>query len=176
MATIARLWKSIEVSRVQATTNRYFLPQARLREIFTYNAIVDFVKELSITNEDRIGLVLKIFDQGTTIFAILIWMRRESAIVHFREHDALDGSLPLGAERACEIIPDFGRTLADEVQWEFLPYVFRKDMCEGHVMMHSRRILPFVEEEHLISGGFSDIFKLKLVASQQEFFPTTVST
>jgi hypothetical protein len=176
MATIARLWKSVEGSRIQATTGRHFLPQAELRKIFTLDAIADSVNELSIAREDRIGLASKIFDQGTTIFAILIWMRREYAIVQFRQHRALDTSLPLDVERACDIVPDFGQTLAGEVQWEFLPYRFQKDMCDYHIMIRNQEILPFVEEKHLTSGGFGDVFKMKVVSSQQEFFPTAVRT
>jgi hypothetical protein len=175
MATILRLWKRIEGFRIQSTTNRHFLPRAKLLEIFTLDAIVDAVNELSITKEDRIGLVSKIFDQGTTLFAILVWMKRENEIVSFRQHGALDASLPMGLARACEIVPEFGQTLAREVQWEFLPYMFQKDMCDYHVLMRSEEILPFVEEEHFTSGGFGDIFKVKVVGSQQEFFSATVS-
>ena len=174
MATIARLWKSIEDSRIQATTGQYILPQTEVWKMFTLDVIADSVNELSIAKVERIGLASKIFEQGTTIFAMLVWMRREYAIVQFRQHHALDSSFPVDVERASAIVPDFGRTLASEVQWEFLPYTFQKDMCDCHVTIRDQNILPFVEEQHLTSGGFGDIFKMKVASSQQEFFPTLV--
>lgn len=103
-------------------------------------------------------------------------MKREVAIIDFRNHDALDASLPLHEDRAAEIAPDFGRGLAREIQWQFLPYVFRSDMCDHHrVIDNDNVILPFLKQEPLMEGGFSDVYKVTVLSSQQEFFSKEVS-
>ena len=175
MATVSQLWKSIDEKRRRSATGQYFLPSSDLRALFTKIRIESAVAELECAEHERIGLAAKIFEQGLTTFAILIWMKREVAIIDFRNHDALDASLPLHEDRAVQIACDFGKALAVEVQWQFLPYTLKHDMCDHHrIIDNNNTILPFLRQEPLIEGGFGEISKVTVLSSQQEFFPEQV--
>ncbi|OCK78363.1 kinase-like protein [Lepidopterella palustris CBS 459.81] len=172
MGITGRLWQKIAAKREKSATGQYFLPTTELRAILTREEINISVAELDCADHERIGLAEKIYQDGLIIFAILTWMKHEAAIVNFRNHDALDASLPLHEERAVEIVPEFGRVLATEIQWQFLPYTFTRDMCDYHrILDHSEVILPFIKEEPLAEGGFGQVYKMTVLSSQQQFFP-----
>lgn len=175
MATISRLRTEISNKRRRSTTGQHFLPCSDLRTILTAEQIRNAVAELSCPDHERIGLATKISNEGVRLFAILIWMKEENAIVDFRDHDALDSRLPLREERAKEIAPEFGKALSEEIQWQFLPYKFKNDMQDHHTIIDdTRRILPFLEEERLEGGAFGDISKMTVLSTQQEFYPNEV--
>lgn len=174
MTTISRLWTEISNKRRVSTTGQYFLPYSELRAIFTREAIKNAVAELSCAEAERIGLVTKISNEGVRLFAILLWMGRENAILDFRDHGALDARLPLPEGKAKEIAPDFGEALSGEFQWQFLPYTFTQDMRNHHTIIEAGMILPFLEEECWAEGAFGKISRMTLLSTQQEFYPDQV--
>jgi hypothetical protein len=102
-------------------------------------------------------------------------MRREDDIVKFRNHDALDYRLPLARNVAQDIMGDYGVSFADRYQWDLLPRIFPKNMWEHHWEYRSEEVLPFVESKYIAEGGFGEIHKVKILTSQQNFFPEEVS-
>lgn len=169
MVTISSLWKAIDGKRQKSTMGGYFITNADQKAIFTRPAIESLVDELEFLPEQRFGLVKTLYESGITILAILVWMKETKSIIDFRKHSELDSRLPLDEKRAIRIAPTFGSSLAREVQWQFIPYFFKKDMCETHILIEEANILPFVKEEHLGEGAFGAVYKMTLPSSQHEF-------
>lgn len=171
---LSRLRGDIGQLRKLSTCNRSFINPQDLRVLLTKDAIKKAVNECHFEEHDLPGIVSKIHDQGITIFAILVWMKEEDAVLNFIEHDAMDARLPIEEGRAKEIVPDFGEHFSREVQWEFLPRTFEKNMSNNHVRIRKEVILPFIEESPLGEGSFGDVFLMSVVPSQQQFFPEQV--
>ena len=174
--TIKALRSQIEDNRVKSVSGQWFIPQSKVREIFSYDKIDLSVAELTTSVHDRLRLAESIQQGGTITFAILVWMREEDSIVSFRNHECLDNQLPLNETRAQEISPEFGLTFAREYQWQFQPYYFTEGMYNHHRVITDGIIFPFVGEEHIAEGGFGKISELSIPDSMQEFPGTTVTT
>lgn len=168
-----RLWKAIASRRRKSVSGKYFVTDCDLRAIFHDEQIAKAISELGYPANEYPEVVSKIIRQGTKTFAILLWMRRESSIVDFIEHDALDLSLPLDEGRAHLIAPPFGKAFAQEFQWQFLPRYFPADMRHHHLKIRSEEILPFLSEKHIGHGGFGDVFCTGVDALQQQLIPIT---
>ncbi|OAL50981.1 kinase-like protein [Pyrenochaeta sp. DS3sAY3a] len=171
-STLDHLYSEIERNRLYSESGKYFIAQSRIREIFTSRNIELALAELEIEDHERIGLAGKIQDQGKIVFAILVWMRRADSIVRFRNHECLDDKLPLHDQRAQKIVPEFGLSFAQQYQWEFLPYVFRKDMCDHHRQINDvGMIIPFVGElENAGEGAYGQVSCVNIPVSLQEFY------
>ncbi|OCK76317.1 kinase-like protein [Lepidopterella palustris CBS 459.81] len=176
--TINGLYSQIEHTRVRSVSGKYFIRPSKVRDIFTPAKIELAVTELICDAYERVGLAKKIQQEGTLVFAILVWMRWADYIVIFRNHDCLDNKLPIPEARAQEIAPEFGLSFAQEYQWQFLPYVFRQDMSDHHCQIDDLgMIFPFVgEPEHIADGGYGEVSKLTILTSLQEFFMSTDDT
>jgi hypothetical protein len=168
------LYARLEKARIKSESTKYFIPPDSVKEILTRPNIERCVAEnIPIANE-RIGLSEKIEEDGVTVFAILLWMRRVSSIIRFRSHDCLDNRLPLDEGRAVEVVPGFGLTFAQEIQWQFLPYRFKKDMCNYHQTLQTCRILPFVQRNDVKEGHFGEVCRVQVVTGLQEFIESKV--
>jgi hypothetical protein len=153
---------------VCSESGHHFLPNISIATIFTLPAIEKAILELKCRPDERIGLAKKIHHKGKKIFAILILMSEEDYIVQFRNWSALDDRLPLSKYDAQKIAGEAGSCLADEYQWKLLPEAFPLNMWEHHLEFVKETILPFVDEpEHVATGGFGEISKVKILASQQ---------
>ncbi|KAF2133871.1 kinase-like protein [Dothidotthia symphoricarpi CBS 119687] len=172
------LYQQLEESRVKSTSGVYFILPLKLRDILTPAQVDLAVQEINCEAHERIGLSRKLVEDGLVTFAILIWMRRTSAIVRFRDFECLDRKLPLDETKAREIAPEFGISFAREVQWQFLPYFFQSDMCDYHRHIHDAgMVFPFVGQvEDIGEGGFGKVTKLEIPASLQGFYRETVGT
>lgn len=165
----SRLWQALAGKRQKSTRGVYFVTYADQKAIFTEVAIRHLVAELKYPLEHRLRLEKTLYEKGTTILAILVWMKEVDSILDFTQHEVLDPQLPLDENRAIQIAPRFGSSLAKEVQWQFLPYVFESYMCEMHLVIQEANILPFVKEERLGAGSFGVVDKITLPYSQHEF-------
>jgi hypothetical protein len=170
--TIRSIWTQIENNRVRSISGRYFVPPSSLATILTAPAISKAVAELECEPEDRINLARTIQFRGRLIFAILIWMHEADAIVAFQRHRCLDSRLPLDEATAKSIVPNFGATFANDVQWQFQPYCFRRN---EDVEIGEAEILPYIQEARgMTQGGFGTLIKLEIHPSLQDFNPLSV--
>ena len=159
---------------VNSISEHHFLPDASLNTLMTLSTIESVMEELLCPVDERIGLSEKIFLEGKRVFAMLILMGEEASIVTFRSHNALDHHLPFSEDYAKKIAPDFGLSLAREFQWKLMPLHLKVDMWQYHWEIEKERILPFVASEDIATGGFADIYKVTILPSQQDFYPTKV--
>ena len=169
--TIKLLKRQIESKMVQSESLHLFLPEMYLSAIFTLDDIRQAVNELECPIIEKTGLAQTIYEKGTRMFAILIKNGEEDLITEFRKHEVMDAQLPLSEVLAKRIAGDFGVSLAQNLQRQFLPYKFPQDMRDYHRHINeSERILPFIGKlEAIANGGFGDIFKITIFQSQQEF-------
>lgn len=175
-ASIEGLYDEIARNRVRSESGRYFIQPSKVREIFTPAKIDHAVAKHIRDAHERVGLAKKIQQEGTILFAILVWMKEVDSIVSFRNHECFDDKLPVDEARALEIVPTFGRAFAREYQWQFLPYLFKRDMCDYHRRIDQvGMIFPFIGNvEPVAEGGFGTISKLTIPTSLQEFFHSEV--
>jgi hypothetical protein len=175
-ASIEGLYEEITRNRVRSESGRYFIQPSKVRGIFTLAKIDHVVAEHIRDAHERVGLAEKIWKEGTILFAILVWMKEADSIVRFRNHECLDDKLPVDEARALEIVPTFGRAFAREYQWQFLPYLFKRDMCNYHRRIDQVGVIfPFVGNvEPVAEGGFGTVSKLTIPTSLQEFFYSEV--
>jgi hypothetical protein len=170
------LREQIQDSLVTSISERHFLPTDKLHEILTLAAIKGAVKELTCGPGDRIKLADTIFDEGQRLFAMLIYNDWQDFIVEFRKHSALDSRLPLSEDDAVTIAGrPIGLRLAREVQWVFYPYTFPESMWDSHREVGKKMILPFIGAEQIGTGAFSDVSKMNISPSQQNFVVKGVS-
>ncbi|EUC47623.1 hypothetical protein COCMIDRAFT_3418 [Bipolaris oryzae ATCC 44560] len=172
------LYQEIEKNRSRSVSGTYFICAEKIRSIFSLDKVELAIQELDCDPHERIGLANKIHQEGIVVFAILVWMRRSGNIVKFREHDCLDTQLPIPETRAQQIVPEFGLSFAREIQWQFLPYVFKKDMCDYHRYIHEANVIfPFVgEAEKIGQGGFGEVTRIQIPTNLQELFHSKEDT
>lgn len=165
---IRSLRTQMQNNMVCSESQRHFLPNISVATIFTLLAIEKAILELNCQPDERIGLAEKIHCKGRKTFAILIFICEEDYIVQFRNWNALDDRLPLNEDHAQRIAGSVGRWFAKEHQWQFLPETFPSKMCEHHLEIVKEKILPFIgEPEQVATGGYGEIFKVKILPSQQ---------
>lgn len=167
---ISTLQEQIQDGMVTSIFQRRFLPNDKLDEIFTFDAIKNAVTELTCSPDDRIKLVDTIHNEGKKVFAMLIYRNWQNLIIDFRKHGALDNRLPFSEDEAVAITGrDIGCHLAQDIQWAFCPYIFPEKMWECHRQVEETRILPFISTEKIGLSGFSVVDKLSISPSQQNF-------
>jgi hypothetical protein len=170
------LRERIQDSLVTSISERHFLPADKLHEIFTLAAIKSAVEELTCGPADRIKLADTIYNEGQRLFAMLIYNDWQDLIIEFRKHGALDSRLPLSEDDAVAIAGrSIGRRLTQEAQWAFYPYTFPESMWKCHCEVEKKMILPFIGAEQIGTGAFSDVSKMNISPSQQNFVDKGVS-
>ena len=175
--TIQYLKRQIESRMVRAESGRHFLPRSYLDLIFTIKDIEGAIDELKCPIDEKFGLAQEIHDQGCWIFAALIKNGEEDLITRFRKHEMLVSESPLAEDQAKRIMGEFGVAFAREHQWQFLPYMFRRNMRDcSRDISYDEMILPFIgDSEAIASGGFGDISSVEIFPSQQDFVLDKVS-
>ncbi|KAI1418438.1 kinase-like domain-containing protein [Hypoxylon sp. FL1857] len=173
---ISNLREQIQDSLVTSISEHLFLPTDKLHEILTLSAVQDAVKQLKCGPDDRIKLADTIYREGRRVFAMLIYNYWEDLIVEFRKHGALDRRLPLSEAYAETIVNrDIARRIARDAQWGFCPYTFPVNMSESHYQTEKKMILPFISTEQIGPGAFSDVYKMTISPSQQNFDKATMA-
>ena len=174
---IRHLKRQIESNMVQSESGHLFLPGKMLLSIFNIENIEEAVKEIQLAPPDRLGLAHYILDSAIRIFAILIKCGEEHSINVFRLHDIIDSQLPLAKESLVQKLGDFGSQFTSEYQWQFLPFIFRKNMSTRRTYIDSKRILPFLPSHSpMMQGGFGDVSRVQIYSSLQDFIHTTVGS
>jgi hypothetical protein len=165
------IWGQIQTKRKRSTDGRYYITEKDVRVVLTSEAVDNAVRELSLSEVDHVEICAKIKVEGMKTFAILLWMRRESAVVDFIENGALDSSLPLAQVRAEAIAPSFGKHFSQEIQWQFLPRFFSSSLRSYFARIQAEEILPFLSEVKLGEGGLGEVFLTGIDSSQQDMLP-----
>jgi hypothetical protein len=148
--------------------NRKFIPQHRVDEILTDNAIIEVLQEYALKPWEFERAKSQILDGGKKTFAILLMLGEGKRICAFVEQEqysnaGLDAKLPLELSAAKAYVGD----RADDFelrQWELIAPVFSKD---GPHLLKPGTILPFLSEQRLQDreGSFGTIYEVEMPSS-----------
>jgi hypothetical protein len=154
--------------RQQASSKRFFIVFDDLRRNLSKDLVSGVLAELEHPKHQHSNLVSTILDYGLKVFSILAWINQEEHILSFVKHDELDARLPMDENQVCQIDSQVQDRFWKEVQWEYLPYHFRRD--DFHHVIRDLVIMPFITEDQHDEGAAGEIFKSTIHASQQSFF------
>ncbi|KAI1631179.1 kinase-like protein [Biscogniauxia mediterranea] len=168
---IQSLRRQLQNSMVESESRRNFIPDISIVSILTLRTIKEIIPNLNCKPDELIGLAERIHHDGRKTFAILVLMGEEDYIVKFRDHNLLDDRLPLSKESAQAVAGDVGTNFTKR-QWELLPVTFQARMWENHQEFGMEKILPFIDDpEPVGEGGFGEVVRIKILPSQQAFYP-----
>lgn len=156
-----------------------FVSDDDLRDVLTEDAVRRALRDREINKDCRlesfhIDQAVDVVVHGAhRVFAILVHIRHTKSILQFIGGDnyqssGLDHRLPFEKGHLQAIFP--APTTADEFyerQWHFTAPIF----CDSIItrILPPEIILPIIEEEPLGTGGFGDIYSIKIASSHQRF-------
>jgi hypothetical protein len=170
----ARLRQLLSSFRQRSAGGGFFVSYHDLTQGVTKSLVSDVVDQFYFPEHRRSAAVTTILKRGLIVFSILVWIYQEDQISHFIENDELDSRLPMEEGQVIRIAAGVSDRFWKEVQWEFLPYKFKKN--DYHRLIDGRVILPFLEEFLQEEGVSGEIFKSTIPAAQQTLLPCKVRT
>lgn len=172
------LRKEIGILRDREYTfeSRHFIDPGALRDLCTADVVSDAVRDCAVESHERDQIINDIFENGITIFCILVFKRHERFLRKFLEcdpHGARDARLPLPKDVLIDIAEDAASDFY-EAQWEFRPVILIK---ERYLQLATHHILPFSRDEHdeERDGSFGAIYRVVIKTSMQRLLDSKVS-
>jgi hypothetical protein len=150
--------------------HKTFIPFSVLREVVTEHAISSLLRTTNIEVYHHNEIIRTVLSRGLRLFSILIVVGETESIQKFIEADHatqpdLDSKLPFDDEALKETWADGDkRKLFIRKQWMFLSPFIEAD--QAHRRLSDRAILPYTAKEKIGAGGYGNVYKVKLVASQ----------
>lgn len=147
-----------------------FVPEAGLFELLTHRTIEIALEDpvFGFEPHQRGPVLAEVTESGRKLFAILVELRIEQRLKKCLEQNLSDSNLPILDETTLHGLFPESVTHFQKLQWEFVPLKFRE---HAHKDIESERVLPFVENEKVSSGGFSTVFKVKVHPLYHDFEP-----
>lgn len=147
-----------------------FVPEAGLFELLTRRTIETALEDpvFGFEPHQRGPVSVEVTEGARKLFAILVELRIEQRLKKCLEKNLLDSNLPILDETILHGLFPESVTHFHKLQWEFVPLKLRE---HAHKDIESERVLPFVENEKLSSGGYSTVFKVKVHPLYHDFEP-----
>jgi hypothetical protein len=159
MSSVSLLEK-IGSIRQKSSSVRHFVPYDRLLEILTEESVRSVISSIvGIREFERQLFVTLVRERFPRIFAILILNHHEQHLLKFLYRLEYDSRRYFSRNDLFFLPQEIGDAFFER-QWEFIPVVLEKGTL--HRELSSDYILPFLEDKKIGSGGFGDIFKIKL--------------
>jgi hypothetical protein len=147
-----------------------FIPRDKLMAFLSRDVVKDILREISA--KQRIGylqpqrfldpeeMLEHVFTRYRVVLAILIHLNHEEAVESFSWSDHLtDAELPFTAQRLQNVDPDSQLEKSGFLvtQYLFIPAEFKQGS-----MWEDAEISPFVSEEKIGFGSFSNVFRIQV--------------
>lgn len=148
---------------------RRFLPNGSVEQILTLETLRSALSDPSFRIEPykRDDTAHTIVTEARKVFAILIDLELEGELGQFIENEVLDKELPVEENRLADIL-GIAETKGFVLhQWEYLAYDFRKGPYQRKI--RPEILLPYLKEEHLGSGGYSEVSEILVHPAHQNF-------
>ncbi|KAH7086776.1 kinase-like domain-containing protein [Paraphoma chrysanthemicola] len=151
-------------------TTLSFVPEAALFELLTRREIETALKDpvFGFEPHQRRPVSIEVADGARKLFAILVELRLERRLKTCLEKNLSDSNLPILGETILHGLFPESATHFSKLQWEFVPLKLRE---HTHKDIEPERVLPFVENKRLSSGGYSTVFKVKVHPLYHDFEP-----
>ncbi|KAF2726573.1 hypothetical protein EJ04DRAFT_582591 [Polyplosphaeria fusca] len=155
---------------IESYDRKTFIPFSVLKDVFTKEAISSLMRQASIELFYHNEIIRTVLSCALRLFAILVVIGETKSIQKFIEADHttqpdLDSKLPFDDETLKEIWSESDeRKVFIRKQWMFLsPYI---EADQAHRRLSDRAVLPFTAKEKIGAGGYGNVYKVRLAASQ----------
>jgi len=162
----------LKALRIENFENKFFIPLSKLEQLFTRERIIDLLQEHGVAFYVQTEVTNAVLKNGLRLFAILASIRDINSITRFLQADyfsggQFDSKLPLSESSLLKILQDPDKCLKFfRRQWRFLAPVLRED--QFYRELDDRTILPFLSSTLIRSGGFANVFKVRVDASHHQ--------
>lgn len=155
--------------------------QGHIREPLVRAVTEECIQDGLIEEYHRDEMIQAVLFDGLRIFGILSLLGKEMLLPSFARADkfinkSLDAKLPYEEIDLRAIVGDVYRQFYD-LQWQFLAPIFERNSILRDLNKEST--LPFLSMQKMAEGGFSNVYRLKLLGSHQRLVdgnPTEVSS
>lgn len=187
MSARKRLRDKLEAAATQGVGSdseheREFIPNSDFEAIMIYDAISQALQEApNFEPYDISAHASNIESKARRVFAILLIIKAEGAIVDFLQHDFVDANLPFSfveVHKPC--LEAAEERLFKEQQWRFLApklTISESSMCKD---LNEQTVLPFTAEESMgkgySTGTSGHISKIWIHPSHQDLRPYGASS
>ena len=167
------LKRKVELLRYQSENayGRHFVPHDKLLELMTRDNVREALEDSAMKPYSIEETTETIVRSAYRIFGILVLIGQPESILMFIQDDGhrqlcLDDKLPFGLEKLQEILSDdIVKRQFDEKQKEFTVPIFDRSAIPRDFKGYTT--LPFIEDDHIGSGGFGNVYKIKISPSHQ---------
>lgn len=139
-----------------------FVPEPDLVKLITYDTVMRAFEDpaFELKRHQYEPLATEVIESGARkLFSILVELRIEKVLKRCLEKNITDATLPILEEQRLQSLVPESATHFGKLQWEYFPLKLRE---YSHKDLEPNRLLPYIANEPLSSGGFSAVFKVKI--------------
>ena len=164
-STLDQIRVSIDSHLQKSASEQYFIDRRDLCSIMTHDSILGAILECCFPAHLHARYANEILQKGIKVFAILVHIRKPNSMIMFLERNELDARLPFGEQQVSDILGGDAKLFLRS-QYDFLPYIFRRD---HHQHIPDSYILPFLHEKRMddLEGGFGAVSEVTIAYSMQ---------
>ena len=174
MSTLEKLRHLLHSQKAKAAGQRQqrFLPEGSFDQILQEVDLSDLLcsSPFRIDHHKVDSVVGTVFAEGRKVFAILVDLKLEYALIRFIEYGLLDRILPIVEGKKLEsVLNPRERDEFMQRQWEYLAHKFSKRTYSQR--LSREHILPYVDQTEIGGGSFSTVYDVLVHPAHQDIDP-----
>lgn len=179
MSTLERVRDLLHSKKAKAAGQgqQKFLPEGSLDQIFREIDLSDVLCGFPFrVDYHKLQTFVEIVSvEGKKVFAILVDLKLEYALISFIEYGILDRILPIVEEKKLgPVLKPHERGEFMQRQWEYFAHKFSKRMYSQR--LSREQILPYVEQTEIGGGSFSTVYDVLVHPAHQNIDPQVKET
>ena len=159
-------------AKVAGQRQQRFLPEGSLDQILQEIDLSDLLcsSPFRVDHHKVDSVVETVFTEGRKVFAILVDIKLEYALMRFIEYGLLDRILPIVEEKKLDsVLHPHERDEFMQRQWEYFAHKFSKRMYSQR--LSREHILPYVDQTEIGGGSFSTVYDVLVHPAHQDIDP-----
>ena len=171
MSTLEKLRDLLHAKKAKAAgqQQKRFLPDGSLDQILQEIDLSDLLcsSPFRIDHHKIDSVIETVLAEGRKVFAILVDLKLEYALIRFIEYGILDRILPIAEEKKLEPVLDpHERDEFMQRQWQYLAHKFSRRMYSQR--LSREHILPYVDQTKIGGGSFSTVYDVLVHPAHQD--------